>query len=941
MIKQPLRIHLGIAFTLIVLLVGGLTGWMAYDRTSAILAESGADWTEAIGERLESALAAREAQVRGALKILAQLPGLDAGSFEQRLHNVPAFAAVLEALPGIVAVYAGHADGEYFLLRRLRDQADRQRFTAPEAARYLVQSIEHDGNGTDSEFLYLDAAYAPLERRARPQALSFDPRSRPWYLAAVGSKDVVMTEPYRFFTSGLMGTSLALRLPSGQVTLGVDLRLDDLAGMLRAARPTPGARLALFAGQGRLIAIDDPGYRYVADEPLPQPLVGLAQEARQAGATTASGFELEGAAWQARLLPVVALSDQTLYLALAIPEAEILSHARTLLRDQTLLTLGLLACGLTLGLWLARRISQDLRQLAAGAEAVRRFDFTPPPPIRSRIREVDQLASNLAQMRSTLARFLEITQQVAAEDDLEQLLADLLRSMLEIASAQAGVLYLTDSAQQILQPAAARKGDTVVTPTGVTSQPIAAGALGLGEACASGAAVAGQAAAEMLSGFAALGSFAEQTFTLAVPLRNRHEELVGALLLFGNEPFALARVRFIERLSGFASVTLEARELIRAQKALFDAFVQLLAGAIDAKSAHTGGHCERVPQLLRMLAEAACAEQQGPFAGFQLDPRQWEAVHLAGWLHDCGKVTTPEYVVDKATRLETLYDRIHEIRTRFEVLKQELRAGSWQAIAEGADRASTLQRLENAWRALDQDFAFVAECNSGEVVMDEARRERLLGIAAQSWTRTLDDSLGLGAQELQRRSTGAPQQLPVREPLLADRPEQRIPREDPEVYPADLAISLRAPELLYNRGELANLCIARGTLTEEERYKINEHIIQTILMLARLPFPAHLTGVPEMAGSHHERMDGRGYPRGLPGDRMSPVARMLAIADVYEALTASDRPYKPEKSIDQALAIMGHMAAEGHIDPELFGLFQRADIPRRYATWLGRAVTAA
>jgi HD-GYP domain-containing protein (c-di-GMP phosphodiesterase class II) len=100
------------------------------------------------------------------------------------------------------------------------------------------------------------------------------------------------------------------------------------------------------------------------------------------------------------------------------------------------------------------------------------------------------------------------------------------------------------------------------------------------------------------------------------------------------------------------------------------------------------------------------------------------------------------------------------------------------------------------------------------------------------------------------------------------------------------------PELLYNRGELTNLCIDRGTLTEEDRFKINEHIVQTIRMLSELPFPRHLRAVPEIAGGHHEKMDGSGYPRGLTREQMSPMARMMAIADIFEALTAVDRPYK-------------------------------------------------
>ena len=137
---------------------------------------------------------------------------------------------------------------------------------------------------------------------------------------------------------------------------------------------------------------------------------------------------------------------------------------------------------------------------------------------------------------------------------------------------------------------------------------------------------------------------------------------------------------------------------------------------------------------------------------------------------------------------------------------------------------------------------------------------------------------------------------------------------------------LRAAQL-----ELTNLRVARGTLSDEERYKINEHIIQTIRMLESLPFPAHLQDVPDIAGGHHERLDGRGYPRGLTAEQLSPLARMMAIADVFEALTAVDRPYKSGKPLSVALEIMARMVREQHLDPDLFELFLRAGVYSRYA----------
>ncbi|QPN59064.1 HD domain-containing protein [Synechococcus sp. CBW1002] len=199
--------------------------------------------------------------------------------------------------------------------------------------------------------------------------------------------------------------------------------------------------------------------------------------------------------------------------------------------------------------------------------------------------------------------------------------------------------------------------------------------------------------------------------------------------------------------------------------------------------------------------------------------------------------------------------------------------------------------------------------------------------------RTLDDRLGISDEELRRKQLLAAPTLPVEEPLLADRPDHRIERLPSDRLDPDnpWGFKLQPPELLYDRGELKNLSISRGTLTEEDRYKINEHIIHTIRMLSALPFPRHMKDVPELAGGHHETLIGTGYPKGLKKEEMSDVARMMAIADIFEALTAADRPYKPMKTLSQALKIMTFMRKDQHIDPELFALFIRSGVYKRYA----------
>lgn len=429
---------------------------------------------------------------------------------------------------------------------------------------------------------------------------------------------------------------------------------------------------------------------------------------------------------------------------------------------------------------------------------------------------------------------------------------------------------------------------------------------------------------------------------LTVPLKNNTGRVIGVLQLLNSInaegevcPFSLETQPLIEALASQAAVSLENQNLLESQKNLLDSFIELMASAVDAKSPYTGGHCQRVPELTEMLTEAACQSEEKPFAGFSLNEEEWYELHIGAWLHDCGKVTTPEYVVDKATKLETITDRIHEVRTRFEVIKRERIITYQQRLLDGATNGAELKaQLDADLLSLDEDFAFIAECNLGGEFMEEERLERLRRIAGYEWTRTLDDRLGVSFDEAKRKARTPPVQLPVVETLLADRPDH-IVEHDVIVHSSDpdnrYGFNIDVPEHKYNLGEVYNLAISRGTLTAEERFKINDHIVQTIVMLENLPFPRHLERVPEIAGGHHEKMDGTGYPKKIMGGEMSIPARIMAIADVFEALTAADRPYKKPKTLSESIKIMGFMVKDHHLDPELFRLFLSSGVYKDYA----------
>ena len=374
---------------------------------------------------------------------------------------------------------------------------------------------------------------------------------------------------------------------------------------------------------------------------------------------------------------------------------------------------------------------------------------------------------------------------------------------------------------------------------------------------------------------------------LTVPMKNHEGEVIGVLQLInaidtpGGQvvPFSPADQRLAESLASQAAVALSNRQLVAQLETLFESFIKLINLAIDEKSPYTGGHCQRVPELTMMLAEAAAATREGPLADFTLTDKDRYELRIAALLHDCGKVTTPVHVVDKATKLQTLFDRIHLIDTRFEVIRRDAEVRKWRSIAEGMVAEIADATYRDFCRQLEADREALRRANIGCEKMADADIEQVRQIAG-------------------RYRWAAP-----------DGQQQAF----------------------LNADEVENLTIRSGTLTAAERDIINHHIVATIRMLEQLPWPKHLKNVPEYAGGHHERMDGKGYPRGLQRDQMSWQARMMGIADIFEALTAKDRPYKEGMGLAQALEILERFSQSGHIDADLYEVFIKGEVFRRYA----------
>ncbi|MBF0308725.1 MAG: GAF domain-containing protein [Magnetococcales bacterium] len=614
-------------------------------------------------------------------------------------------------------------------------------------------------------------------------------------------------------------------------------------------------------------------------------------------------------------------------------------------------------------LLLSRRVGRNLVALAKDAGLIRNFDFSGELPKGSFIAEVDVMIRAFGMMKETvrerthtlevarakLEKLLEIGIALSSSHDDKSLLSTIIDGGKMLLGAQASTLFLRTEDDRLVFALRSMEDELpfqslsmylengepnhhfVSTHVALTGETVVIDDVRRDERFD----LSGTLEFDMRTGF----------FTrsmIALPLLTTRGRVMGVLQVLnaggGAEgvTFNEEDCNFARALASQAAVAMENQQLLVTQRELFQAIVHMVAGAIDAKSPYTRGHCERVPILAGLMAQAAVESDRAEFAGFSLDEEEAEAFQIASWLHDCGKVTTPEHVVDKATKLETIYNRIHEIRTRFEVLYRDAHIRFLQEVLAGRESVADLgDFLRRSLQGLQEDFAFLAECNVGNEFMAEDKLQRLRDLAAVTWTRHFDDRLGLSHMELNRLAGIVSAPLPVVEQLLADKSEHRVARSAEELArpfgdnPHGFCVPV--PKDRMHLGELYNLSVRRGTLTAEERFIIQDHIVQTILMLKELPFPAHLKSVPEVAGAHHETMLGTGYPRGLKREQMSIPARILALADVFEALTASDRPYKKSKTLSEALRIMAGMVRDQHLDAEVFRLFLESGVYLDYA----------
>ena len=542
------------------------------------------------------------------------------------------------------------------------------------------------------------------------------------------------------------------------------------------------------------------------------------------------------------------------------------------------------------------------------------FELSEDPRVNELLNKVfGDLKAYTDKQRAHLKNLADIGIALSAEKNLTKLLEMIVDEARRFTNADGGTLYLVDEEEKVLQFEIVQNESMGTRMGGATGEPINWPPVPLVKKDGSpnhenvSASVAITAKAVNISdvyeveGFNFEGTRKFDAGTgyrsksmVVISMLNHENDTIGVLQLINATdaatketiPFREDLVDLTSSLASQAAVAITNVRLVQDLENLFDAFIKSMATAIDEKSPYTAGHIARVTELTLMLANRVNEIDYGPYGDLQLDADELNELRIAAWMHDIGKVTTPVHVVDKANKLEKIFDRVELVALRFALIEESL-IKEWQEkrlelYSNGMPAPSRLKKLDKRYEGkldvLREEASFVSSCNEPGEFMEDEKIERLKKIAAKRYTYNGE-----------------------RRPYLS-------------------------------KDEVVNLSIKRGSLNAEDRKIIENHAMVTIKMLGELPFTKKLKRVPEYAGGHHEKLDGTGYPLGLTAEQLPPQARMMAIADIFEALTAHDRPYKKPMKLSKAVQILGFMAKDNHIDADLLEVFIKEKLHEEYAS---------
>ncbi|MGR5360629.1 HD domain-containing phosphohydrolase [Vibrio mediterranei] len=934
--RYPLHIHISSLFIIIVMLVCGVQLWLTYSSLNKVLVDANDHLFDRISGEARANLLHHYSPAFSTVTAFSKGQLSRLSTHEERLSYVPEISYLLSASPSIFSYTLTLPNGDHFSVYRVFDRKIQKGLEVSPEARYVVFSYYAEQQLLH-RYEYNEAH--DLVNFTSQEKYQVDLRDREWFEIA-NRESVAMSAPYYFQKLGKIGITVSRRSESG-VVVAADITLDQISEVLAETISRKSSFRVLYDESGRLYAYSNPKQVIIQEdaldsatiliEDIDNPVVHEAVLLFGNTVDTVHEFYVDGEKWIGKVTKSVNNSGHDLYLMMVVKSTELLDKSQVIAKRSILTSLLVLLIALPFVYIAAQRVSAPIRRATLRAQKIESFDFSKKTPQKSHIKEIHDLSQALFGMQQTLSRFLLLTNAIARQDELKPLLGLVANGALDATSAKRALLYLSDDDNVLIPHSVVSKTDdkfdlSQLSPLDAKNPDVAYLFESLNGVRPKALAVEHQDIKR------AIPQIGTQDVFLFLPLLDRGGQVLGGFgLIIESEQLdtlSTTRLPFIESLSEYASVAIESQQILANQKALLNSFIEVMAGAIDTKSPYTGNHCQRVPVLTEMLTKAAEQSEAEPFKDFKLSSEEWQELQLAAWLHDCGKVTTPEHVVDKAVKLETIYNRIHEIRTRFEVLKRDAHILILQRALGEPLSFELQQELDAKWKRIDDDFAFIAATNVGGEFMTDDAVTRLHSIAQRQWTKTIDEGQGLSWEE-RRRYEQAETKPGESESVLADQPYHAIPWAV-ETEPST-RFTLKKPMYQNNLGELYNLSIRKGTLNDEERYVINNHIVETIKMLESLPFPKGMRNVPAIAGGHHEKVDGTGYPMGLKADEMPLTARVMALADVFEALTSADRPYKEPKTLSESIKIMSFMVKDQHLDAELFKLFLTSGVYQTFA----------
>lgn len=863
--------------------------------------------------------------------------------------------AALDNNENINTVFICYEDGYFISVRQHVTAEERRRNNLPSGNCYVLFYTEIMDGEYVYFYVYYDQCFNKIATIKKENA-GFNPRSRVWYRQALKAEQDIMTQPYVFYGTKSIGITIARKTPDSRCVIGFDYTMDSLQNILSKHKISKDTKSLLVNESNEILVADlssDVIYKKAAEgeivtlDNILDPVIGNYAKGRNFDDNSNLEFVAEGKSWVGRKKDFSLDPNGQLFTVItATPEYTLMAKASEY--KQSLIWTGIAIIVLTMPVvWIsALLLARPLIYLSERLDNIRYFDFNTRIDTSSSILEIENLISSSQSMITTINNFRNIAETVTKEKDYDLLLSTILRESTAIVKSKGAAVYLLDHEDLTLNleslylhDKSSGIHDEILRKTlqkGPIPRDIFEDSL-LDEDRREKIFKADYHVDNVVLLWPSL-AFDSSPLLSTIILSDSEDRVMGYIVYaYDNKSGGRstnAEFAFLKALSGFVSAAIEGQLLLERHKELLDGLIMLVADAIDAKSPYTGKHCQRVPVITNMIIEEACNSTEGIYRDYNLDADGWEEIRIASWLHDCGKVVTPVHIIDKATKLECIYNRIHEIRMRFELLKSYADTAYWRGISAGGDSQLLAEERDRLKQKLDEEFAFVADCNIGGEFMSDEAIARLNGIAERIWMRTLDDRLGLADFELQSHVSGNPSagKIAVEEKLLSNKEWHIVKRENKE-FEGDnpWGFTVEEPEYEYNRGELYNLSVRRGTLTDEDRYIINSHMIHTVKILSSLPFPKHMKNIVEIAASHHEKFEGGGYPRNIKAKELPLAARAMAIADIFEALTSSDRPYKKVKTLSEALYIMKEMKDDGHIDKDLFELFVRSGKPQEYA----------